>query len=95
MDKKFYFPLNYKFEPKLLGIIDYKSLLPVAIFSAFIIMLLYINQVDFFISFGIVIIITLPPILLLSAGINGQPAVPFIISVIKFLCSQKLYIYKK
>jgi hypothetical protein len=92
---KYLFPLNYKYKPKLLGIIDYSYLVPILIFVSIIGIILYINQVDFFISFGIVIIITLPPLLLLSTGINGQPAIPFLVALLKFHYSTKIYIYKK
>ena len=93
--KSYFFPLNYKYDTKFLGIIEYKILLPISIFTGFIILILYSLKVDFFVSFGIVIVVSLPPILLLSYGINGQPSVPYIMSIIKFKLSQKTYIYRK
>ena len=93
--KSYFFPLNYKYDAKLLGIIEYKVLLPISVFIGFVIFILYSLKIDFFISFGIVIVLSLPPILLLSYGINGQPSIPYIISIIRFKASQKTYIYRK
>ncbi len=94
MKDKYYFPLNYKFSAKLFGIIEYKILVPISIYVAIIIALLYALNVDFFIGFGIVILFALPPILILSIGVNGQPAIPYFIAIIKFHISQKVFIYK-
>ena len=91
---KFFFPTNYKFQAKFLGIIEYRYLLPIAFYIGILIIILYSFQVDFFLSFGICIALGLPPILLLSIGVNGQPAVPYFMSIIKFkLKKQKLYLY--
>ena len=93
---KFIFPVNYKFQAKFLGVIEYRYLLPIAIYMGVLIAILYIFQVDFFLSFGICISLGLPPILLISVGINGQPAIPYFMSIIKFKFKrQKLYLYKK
>lgn len=93
---KYLFPANYKFQAKFLGIIEYKYLLPIALYIGILIAILYTFQVDFFLSFGICISLGLPPILLLSVGVNGQPAVPYFMSIIKFkLKKQKLYLYNK
>ncbi len=94
--EKYLFPTNYKYQAKLLGIIEYKYILPIAIYIGIIIAFLYIFQVDFFLSFGICIALGLPPVLLLSVGVNGQPAVPYFMSIIKFnLKKQKLFLYNK
>ena len=93
---KYLFPMNYKFQAKFLGIIEYKYLLPIAIYIGILIAVLYICKVDFFLSFGICIALGLPPVILLSVGVNGQPAVPYFMSIIKFsLKKQKLYLYNK
>ncbi len=90
------FPLNYKYASKFLGIIEYKILLPISVYLGIIIFILYILKIDFFVSFGIVILLGLPPILILSINVNGQPPVSYFKAVIKFYRkSQKLYIYRK
>ena len=94
--EKYLFPTNYKFQAKFLGIIEYQYLLPIIIYIGIIIALLYVFKVDFFLSFGICIALGLPPILLLSVGVNGQPAVPYFMSIIKFkFKKQKLFLYNK
>lgn len=91
---KYIFPVNYKFQAKLLGIIEYRYLLPIAIYLGILIAILYTFKVDFFLSFGICIALGLPPILLLSVGVNGQSAVPYFMSIIRFkLKKQQLYLY--
>ena len=88
------FPLNYKYSAKFLGIIEYKVLLPISIYIGIIIFILYMFKVDFFVSFGIVILFGLPPILLLSMNVNGQSPVSYFKAVIKYYRKpQKLYIY--
>lgn len=92
--QKFIFPMNYKYSAKLLGIIDYSTLLPLSIYASIIICILYLIKIDFFISFGIFIVLVLPPLLLLSIGINNQPAIPYLIAICKFYKNSKLYLYK-
>ena len=92
--EKFIFPMNYKFSAKFLGIIDYSTLLPFSIYSTIIIAILYFLKIDFFLSFAIFIILVVPPLLLLSIGINNQPAIPYIIAVYKYHKKSKLYLYK-
>lgn len=92
--QKYVFPLNYKYSSKFLGIIEYSTLLPVAIYAAILIAILYFIKIDFFISFAIFIILVLPPFLLLSIGINNQPTISYLRAVYKFHKNSKLYLYK-
>lgn len=92
--EKYIFPMNYKFSAKFLGIIEYSTLLLFSIYTTIIVTLLYIFKIDFFLSFGLVIILVVPPLLLLSFGINRQPAIPYMIAVYKFYKNSKLYLYK-
>lgn len=92
--QKYIFPMNYKYSTKFLGLIDYSTLLPLSIYTLIIIVLLSFFRIDFFISFGIFIVLVLPPLLLLSIGINNQPAIPYIIAIYKFYKNSKLYLYK-
>ncbi len=88
------FPLNYKYSTRFLGIIEYKVLLPILIYLGVIVFFLYTFKIDFFISFGIVILFGLPPILLLSINVNGQPPISYFKAIINYYKkSQKLYIY--
>ena len=91
---KFVFPKNYNFKNKILGIIDY----PTAIF----------NVIIFFIVFSICslifkdtsvriisIILFYFPLLLFSIfGFQNESVLYTIFYIIKYLLSQKLYLYK-
>ena len=91
---KYIFPLNYKYSSKFLGIIEYSTLLPISVYAAFLVAILYLLKIDFFISFGLIVVLVLPPVLLLSIGINNQPAISYVKSVCKFNKNSKLYLYK-
>lgn len=92
--QKFIFPLNYKYSAKFLGIIEYKILLPLSIYTSFLIIILYLLKLDIFLSFGILAIFVIPPFLLLSIGINNQSPLSYILAVYKFNKNSKLYLYK-
>ena len=94
MDKHL-FPLNYTYKAKFLGLIEYQILLPICIICAIIIFVLYMLRVDFFLGFGIVILFALPSTLILSVGVNGQPAIPYFTAMYKYNKSRKVYVYKK
>ena len=91
---KYIFPLNYKYSAKFLGIIEYSTLLPIVIYSAVLIFILYLFRIDFFISFCIFIVKVLPFLLLLSVGINNQSAISYVKAVYTFYKNSKLYLYK-
>ena len=91
---KYIFPLNYKYSSKFLGIIEYSTLLPISVYAAVLVAILYLLKIDFFISFGLIVVLVLPPLLLLSIGINNQPAISYVKSVYKFNKNSKLYLYK-
>lgn len=92
--QKYIFPMNYKYSAKFLGIINYSILLPLAIYGVIIGIILYLLKIDFFMSFGIFIVLVLPPLLLLSMGVNNQPAISYVIAMYKFYKNSKLYLYK-
>jgi len=92
--KKYIFPMNYKYAPKLLGIFEYQILLPFAIYAGILLAILRIFQLDFFITFGIFIFLTIPPLLLFSIGINHQPATSYFLAIIRFSKKSKLYLFK-
>ena len=91
--KKYIFPTNYKYASKFLGIIEYRMLLPICIYAGIIFFILYLIKIDFFWGAGIFIVLVGPPAILLSVGINGEPIIPFFISMLKFKRSKKVYLY--
>ena len=93
--KKYYFPLNFNYSNKLFGIIEYKLLIPISIFSLLIIFILSFFTFSFFTKFGIFIALILPPTLLLNTSFNNEPAYLFLYSVIIHKLTSKKYILKK
>lgn len=93
--KKYIFPMNYTYSSKFLGILDYKTLLSLSIYAGILIFLLHLLNFDFFVSFGIFIFLTLPPLLLLSLGINNQPAISYFKAIYNFSKNSKFYLFKK
>ena len=92
--KKYFFPLNYNYSNKLLGIIEYKLLIPLCIFGIFIIGILSLFKLSFFTKFGIFITFFLPTALILNASFNHEPAYLFLYSVVKHKLTSHKYILK-
>ena len=59
MKTKFFFPLNYDYSSKLLGIIEYKLLTPLIIYGVLLIIILKTLRLDFFLKIGIFILLFL------------------------------------
>lgn len=91
---KFNFPLNYKYSEKLLGIIEYKILLPLCIYAGFILLILSNISLTFFNSASIFTILFLPIFLLSINNINGEPIYSFIFAFVLFHTNSKVYLFK-
>lgn len=91
--RKYLFPTNYKYANKFLGIIEYRTLLPLCIYGILIFFILYLIKLNFFISFGIFIVLFVPPMILFGVGINNEPFLPFLICIHKFKKNSKVYLY--
>lgn len=91
----FIFPKNYRFQKKLLGIIDYTT----AILDASIGILLFLLLNTFFtnINIKIYIFITLyfPIILFSITGTYRENVIHVFMYTLKFLTNQKIYLFKK
>lgn len=92
--KKYIFHLNYKYSAKFLGIFDYQILLPLSIYAAILVILLYFLNLDFFVSFGTFIFFFLPPLLIFSIGINRQPTLSYFKALFRYAKNSKLYLFK-
>lgn len=92
--KKYFFPLNYTYSNKLLGIIEYKLFIPLCILSIIIFKILSFFKFSFFTKFGIFITLVLPIFLLLNTSFNHEPAYLFLYSVLKHKFSSNKYIKK-
>lgn len=93
--RKFFFPINYKYANKFLGIIEYRVLLPLSIYAGAIFLVLYLLQIEFFLGTGIFIVLVVPPAILLGTGIQGERVIPFLISIYNFKKNSKVYLYTR
>ena len=95
MNKKFFFPLNYDYSSKFLGIIEYKLLTPLSIYGAILFFILRALSFDFFIKAGIFIVLFFPLLLILNSRVYSEPFYSFIVAVYKHFLSSKIYLYKR
>lgn len=95
MKQKFFFPLNYDYSSKFLGIIEYKLLTPLIIYGTIIFLTLKQTSFDFFTNLGIFIILVLPPILILNSTVHNEPFYTFILAITHHILSSKIYLYKR
>ena len=95
MKQKYFFPLNYHYSGKLLGIIEYHLLLPIAIYGFILFFILRLLQLNIFTKIILFTIFFLPLTLLLNSSINSEPFYTFIFSIIKHTFKGKRYLYKR
>ena len=91
----FIIPKNYKFKPKLLGLLDYQTAVIDGIWAG----ILYVLSNIFFSSLThklyFMIALFLPFLLFTIVGINNESIVSVSIYIFKYLKKQKIYLYKK
>ena len=92
---KFIFPQNYNFKNKILGIIDYTTLIFNIIWIALIDFLLNIIFNNLNIKIFFTIIFCFPIIILSLIGFNGENILYVFSYMIKYIFKQKLYLYNK
>ena len=92
---KFIFPQNYKFNTKLLGIMDYQTAIINLIWGG--IVFLIVNTIFKSLSLKICLfIIAMFPMLIFSiVGINGDNLISVVIYMSKFIIKQKLLFYSR
>ena len=95
MKQKFFFPLNYNYSSKLLGFIDYKLLVPLAIFAGIIILILNSFGLSFFLKTTLFVSIFLSVSLILNSPVYNEPFYIFIFAVFKHYVHRKIYLYKR
>lgn len=91
----FIIPKNYKFKPKLLGLLDYQTAIINGIWAG----ILYILSNIFFSSITyklyFMIVLFLPFLLFTIIGINNESIISVSTYIFKYLKKQKIYLYKK
>ena len=92
---KFIFPQNYKFNTKLLGIMDYQTAIIHLIWGG--IVFLIVNTIFKSLSLKICLfIIAMFPMLIFSiVGINGDNLICVVIYMSKFIIKPKLLFYSR
>lgn len=95
MKQKYFFPLNYNYSGKLLGIIDYKLLLPIALYGFIIFLFLKLLQLSILLKLIMFIFFFLPITLILCSQVNSEPFYTFILAIIKYLIHRKVYLFKR
>ena len=92
---KFIFPQNYKFNKKILGLIDYQTAILNIIWGGivFLIVNFIFNSLNLKIFLFIILVF---PILVFSVvGINGENVINVIIYIFKFIIRPKIFLYNK
>lgn len=95
MKHKFFFPLNYDYSSKLLGIIEYKLLTPLCIYGTVIFFILKNIEISFFMKSGIFVVLFLPAVLILNSRVHTEPFYTFLFSIIKHYLNCKIYLFKR
>lgn len=95
MKQKFFFPLNYDYSNKFIGIIEYKLLTPLIIYGIILIVIISQFNITFFQSSGIFIVLFFPIFFLLNSKVYSEPFYSFIIAIIKHYINGKIYLYKR
>lgn len=91
----FIIPKNYKFKPKLFGLIDYQTAVLDSIWAG--ILYLLVNHIFSTITIKVYFFIGLflPFFLFSITGINRENILSVFIYIFKFYKNQKIYLYKK
>lgn len=91
----FIIPKNYKFKPKLFGLIDYQSAVLDCVWAGILYVLVNFIFTTISIKIYFFIAFFLPVLLFSIVGINHENIVSIAIYIIKFYKNQKVYLYKK
>lgn len=83
---------NYKRENKWLGIIEYKSLLIIVVYSFFVIKMLGIIKLSFELSMYIFIFACFPIVTLLCVKINNESLVYTFRTIFQYVLTSKIYV---
>lgn len=92
---RFIFPRNYKYNNKILGVIDYSTAIFDIIFFIIIYLILSALISDIYYRIFIFIILCFPLLLCSIIGFNNENFLYVLKYIINFLFSTKIYIFKK
>ena len=92
---KFIFPQNYDFKNKLLGIIDYSTVIVNLIWDVFVFLIINTIFSSWTIKIFILVVLCFPLLLLSFAGFNGENILYVFSYLIHYFTKPKLFLYKK
>lgn len=90
---KFIFPQNYKFNSKILGIIDYETVVLNLIWSGVIYFIINLIFKNINIKIFLFILLAFPVLLFSIIGVEGEDFFDVIIYMTKFIIKPKLLFY--
>ena len=92
---KFIFPQNYKFNTKILGLIDYQTAILNLIWGGLVFLIINFIFNSLNIKIFLFIVLVFPMLIFSAVGINGENVISVIIYMLKFLIRPKLLFYSK
>ena len=94
-DIEYIVPKNYDIKPKILGIIEQEAFILFLIITLIIFVIINSIIENIFIKLQIIIVITLPRIVILINGINGESIIYIVKYVLLYILRKKVYLYEK
>lgn len=92
---KFIIPQNYKFNTKILGLIDYQTAILNVIWGGIIFFILNLLFTSLNMKIFLFIALVFPMLIFSIVGINGENIINVIIYMSKFILRPKLLFYSK
>ena len=89
----FVIPQNFNLENKLFGFLDFSTAIFLVCFSVIIFFILNILPINFILKLFIFLILFFPLFILSVTGFYKENLIDVIFYLLKFLFSQKLYLY--
>lgn len=93
--KQYIFPANYNRKEKLLGMIEYKTLIVIGGWGGILLYLLKLFSWNWVIKLYIFLLLFGIPSIFLLIGFNGENMVDVMVYLIKYLIAPKAYVYQK
>ena len=92
---KFIIPINFDFNSKLFGIIDYNVVVFNLVWDAFVFCLTNLIFLNLTIKVFLFIFLCFPLFLFSLIGFNHENILYVLLYLIKFLANRRVYLYKK
>lgn len=90
---KFIFPQNYKYNNKILGILDYSTAIANIIWYIIVFLLINIIFKSISIKIFVFVLLCFPFFLISIVGFNHENVISVILYIIKFIKNRRVYLY--